>query len=114
MNDINDLNIPKETLYHIWLLGPEEVLIKNIKDLQDTVTIRNLTIASDNTNDLMKQIESQWGIICAKQDLEILYEYSDCSDRHVTGFTLELYNEEQMTFVRNKFDGRFIPYKDLG
>jgi hypothetical protein len=100
--------------FNIWLVNTfGYVLIDKSAKFSNPIHINNLTLESDNLDDLIKLVETSWGILCSKEDLKLIYSIH--SDSEITKGNLLMLNLswDQKTLIENRCGGKFVNYREL-
>jgi hypothetical protein len=98
----------------VWLGNTNgQVLVRNISPEQKTLGVDDLTVYTQNTDEVLFEIEDAWKVLCDKDNLQEIYSFED-KDYTEIGLILELdFDKETQEQIEKIFDGRFIDYSGI-
>ena len=100
--------------FNIWLVNTlGYILIRKDANQYTPIRLNNLTLEAASLDDLIRQVEVNWGILCSKEDLKEIYSINT-SNEIVWGNILMLnLSWEQKSLIESKYNGVFVNYREL-
>ena len=99
---------------NIWLVDKAGfVLVKNFSSNNSIMSIDDLSIQASDTISLLKEVESQWRILCTENQIKKINSFSNAEMTISVYKLVSNFSSEEEELITENYNGKFIHYTEL-